>query len=55
LLILAAAVALAVALLATAGAAAPTDPTPMFSFCDGRIVEISEIRPCLDGSLRIVR
>ena len=52
---LVAALALAVALLATYGGAAPPDATPMFSFCDGRMVEISEVRPCPDGSLRIVR
>jgi hypothetical protein len=55
LLVIAAAVAFAVALLATSGAAAPPDRSPMFSFCDGRLAEIPEVRLCADGSLRIVR
>ena len=54
LLILAAVLAFAIALLASAASASP-DPSPMFSFCDGRIAEISEVRPCPDGTLRIVR
>lgn len=54
LLILACVLAFAIVLLASAASASP-DRSPMFSFCDGRIEEISEVRPCPDGTLRIVR
>ncbi len=53
-LLLAAVLALAIAVLATSGSAAP-DRSPMWSFCDGHLVEIPDVRPCPDGSLRIVR
>ncbi|MEO5632587.1 hypothetical protein [Gaiella sp.] len=53
-LLLAAVLALAIALLATSGSAAP-DRSPMFSFCDGQLVEIPDVRPCPDGSLRVIR
>jgi hypothetical protein len=50
------ALALSIALFATsASAASSLDRSPMFSFCQGRIVEITAVRPCPDGSLRIVR
>jgi hypothetical protein len=54
LLILAAVLAFAIALLAASASASP-DRSPMFSFCHGRIAEISDVRPCPDGTLRIVR
>jgi len=46
---------LAIALLATSASASPPDRSPMYSFCDGRLVQISAVRPCPDGSLRIIR
>jgi hypothetical protein len=54
LMILSAFLALAIALLAASASASPAR-FPMFSFCDGRIAEISDFRPCPDGTLRIVR
>jgi hypothetical protein len=47
--------AVVITLLASAASASPSDPTPMYSFCDGQVTQIPEIRPCPDGSLRIVR
>jgi hypothetical protein len=55
LVLISVALAFAVALLAASGSAEPADRTPMFSFCDGNLVEIPDIRPCPDGSLRIIR
>ena len=46
--------AFAIALLASSASASP-DRSPMYSFCDGRLVEIPDVQPCPDGSLRIVR
>ena len=58
LLLLAAVLAFAIAFLAIAflanSATASPDRSPMYSFCDGQITEIPEVRPCPDGSLRIV-
>ena len=54
LLILAAVLALAIALLASAASAYP-ERSPMFSFCNGHTKEIPNVQPCPDGSLRIVR
>ena len=53
--IVAVVLAAVITLLTTSASASPPEPTPMYSFCDGRITQIPEIRPCPDGSLRIVR
>ncbi len=54
LLLIAAILVSAVTLLAASASAAP-DRSPLFSFCHGSVTEIPHIRPCPDGSLRVVR
>jgi hypothetical protein len=55
LLILGAALAFAIALLASSASASLPDRSPMFSFCGGRVAQVPDVRTCPDGSLRIVR